>query len=113
MHRDIKPSNIISRQGSRTPDIGLVAATDDTRSFVGTEGYIPARRSRGPRRGRLQPVARSERTALPKRGDPSRATLLKKGLDIRRVGDQPCERDLANAPHTARTAPGSAGGNVP
>ncbi len=42
MHRDIKPSNIIFVQGQpKLADIGLVAATDETRSFVGTEGYIP------------------------------------------------------------------------
>ena len=42
MHRDIKPSNIIFVQGKpKLADIGLVAGTDETRSFVGTEGYIP------------------------------------------------------------------------
>jgi CHASE2 domain-containing sensor protein len=42
IHRDIKPSNIIFVQGQpKLADIGLVAAADETRSFVGTEGYIP------------------------------------------------------------------------
>ncbi len=42
IHRDIKPSNIIFVQGQpKLADIGLVAAADETQSFVGTEGYIP------------------------------------------------------------------------
>ncbi len=42
VHRDIKPSNIIFVQGQpKLADIGLVAGTDETFSFVGTEGYIP------------------------------------------------------------------------
>jgi len=42
IHRDIKPSNIIFVQGQpKLADIGLVAGADETRSFVGTEGYIP------------------------------------------------------------------------
>jgi len=42
IHRDINPSNIIFVQGQpKLADIGLVAGADETRSFVGTEGYIP------------------------------------------------------------------------
>jgi CHASE2 domain-containing sensor protein len=42
IHRDIKPSNIIFVNGEpKLADIGLVAAADQTLSFVGTEGYIP------------------------------------------------------------------------
>jgi serine/threonine protein kinase len=42
IHRDIKPSNIIFVQGQpKLADIGLVAAADETQSFVGPEGYIP------------------------------------------------------------------------
>jgi CHASE2 domain-containing sensor protein len=42
IHRDIKPSNIIFVAGQpKLADIGLVAAMDDTMSFVGTEGFIP------------------------------------------------------------------------
>lgn len=41
VHRDVKPSNIIFiNRVPKLADIGLVAATDETRSFVGTEGYI-------------------------------------------------------------------------
>ena len=42
IHRDIKPSNIIFVAGQpKLADIGLVAAMDETMSFVGTEGFIP------------------------------------------------------------------------
>src|SRR5206468_2532672 len=42
IHRDIKPSNIIFVQGQpKLADIGLVAGSDETCSFVGTEGFIP------------------------------------------------------------------------
>jgi len=42
VHRDIKPSNIIFVNGvPKLADIGLVAAADATRSFVGTEGFFP------------------------------------------------------------------------
>lgn len=42
VHRDIKPSNIIFIDGApRLADIGLVAGVDASRSYVGTEGYIP------------------------------------------------------------------------
>jgi serine/threonine protein kinase len=42
IHRDIKPSNIIFVGGRpKLADIGLVAARDETMSFVGTAGYIP------------------------------------------------------------------------
>lgn len=41
-HRDIKPSNIIFvNNRPKLADIGLVGAAGETRSFVGTEGYIP------------------------------------------------------------------------
>ncbi|HNQ88833.1 MAG TPA: serine/threonine-protein kinase [Verrucomicrobiota bacterium] len=42
VHRDIKPSNIIFVGGvPKLADVGLVARSDDARSFVGTEGFIP------------------------------------------------------------------------
>lgn len=42
VHRDIKPSNIIFVANEpKLADIGLVAEADETKSFVGTEGYIP------------------------------------------------------------------------
>lgn len=42
VHRDVKPSNIIFVNGvPKLADIGLVTSLDSTRSFVGTEGYVP------------------------------------------------------------------------
>src|ERR1051326_8344958 len=42
MHRDIKPANIIFVNSQpKLADIGLVTGVDATKSFVGTEGYIP------------------------------------------------------------------------
>ena len=42
VHRDIKPANIIFVQGQpKLADIGLVAPQDETRSWVGTDGYMP------------------------------------------------------------------------
>ena len=47
MHRDIKPSNIIFVNGvPKLADIGLVAAANEARSYVGTEGFIPPRGAR-------------------------------------------------------------------
>ncbi len=42
VHRDIKPSNIIFvNEVAKLGDIGLVTDAGDTRSIVGTEGYLP------------------------------------------------------------------------
>jgi eukaryotic-like serine/threonine-protein kinase len=42
VHRDLKPSNIIFVHGvPKLADIGLVATVGDSRSIVGTEGYLP------------------------------------------------------------------------
>lgn len=42
VHRDVKPSNVIFVHGiPKLADIGLVTAVGDSRSIVGTEGYLP------------------------------------------------------------------------
>ncbi|HUC85208.1 MAG TPA: serine/threonine-protein kinase [Candidatus Acidoferrales bacterium] len=42
VHRDVKPGNIIFVNGrAKLADIGLVSASNEGRTFVGTEGYIP------------------------------------------------------------------------
>ncbi len=42
IHRDVKPSNIIVVDGvPKLADIGLVAEAGESRSFVGTEGFVP------------------------------------------------------------------------
>jgi tetratricopeptide (TPR) repeat protein len=42
LHRDIKPSNVILVNGlAKLADVGLVAAAQDARTFVGTEGFVP------------------------------------------------------------------------
>lgn len=41
VHRDVKPSNIIYVNGGpKLADVGLVAQVSDTRSMVGTDGYV-------------------------------------------------------------------------
>jgi WD40 repeat protein len=42
VHRDIKPSNIIFINGiPKLADVGLIALSEETQSFVGTEGFLP------------------------------------------------------------------------
>lgn len=42
VHRDLKPSNVIFVDGrAKLADIGLVAGLDESRSYVGTEGFVP------------------------------------------------------------------------
>jgi WD40 repeat protein len=42
IHRDIKPGNVIFVNGQpKLADIGLITGVGDSRSFVGTEGFIP------------------------------------------------------------------------
>lgn len=42
VHRDIKPSNVVFVGGvPKLADIGLVAATGDAQTFIGTEGFVP------------------------------------------------------------------------
>jgi len=42
VHRDVKPSNVIFVNGRpKLADIGLVTGVGDSRSIVGTEGYLP------------------------------------------------------------------------
>lgn len=42
VHRDVKPSNIIFVNGrAKLADIGLVGDISESRSYVGTEGYVP------------------------------------------------------------------------
>jgi WD40 repeat protein len=42
IHRDVKPSNIIFVGGMpKLADIGLVAEVGESKSFVGTEGFVP------------------------------------------------------------------------
>ena len=42
VHRDIKPGNVIFVGGQpKLADIGLVTGAGDSRSFVGTDGFIP------------------------------------------------------------------------
>lgn len=42
VHRDVKPSNIVFINGiPKLADVGLIACAEETRSFVGTEGFLP------------------------------------------------------------------------
>jgi serine/threonine protein kinase len=93
IHRDIKPSNIIFVQGRpKLADIGLVAGSDETRSFVGTEGYIPPE---GP--GTPAADVFSLGTVLSEllAGISSGSASDKKLFLLRRVIEQACARNLA------------------
>ncbi len=42
VHRDLKPSNVIFLGGrAKLADLGLVTGANESRSFVGTEGFVP------------------------------------------------------------------------
>lgn len=42
VHRDMKPSNVVFAGGiPKLADVGLVTSLGETRSFVGTDGYVP------------------------------------------------------------------------
>ncbi len=42
IHRDVKPSNVIFVNGTpKLADIGLISGVEESRSFVGTEGFVP------------------------------------------------------------------------
>ncbi len=42
VHRDIKPANIIFVKGEpKLADIGMVAGKDESRTWLGTDGYVP------------------------------------------------------------------------
>jgi serine/threonine protein kinase len=50
VHRDVKPSNVIFVNGRpKLADIGLVTDASDSRSIVGTEGYLPPEGAGTPR----------------------------------------------------------------
>ncbi|MCC5024261.1 MAG: protein kinase [Candidatus Synoicihabitans palmerolidicus] len=55
IHRDIKPSNIILVDGRpKLADIGLVTLASEALTYVGTEGFVPPRRSWHQNRRHLQ-----------------------------------------------------------
>ena len=93
IHRDIKPSNIIFVQKEpKLADIGLVAATDETHSFVGTEGYIPPE-GPGTPAADVYSLGKVLSEVLAQ-SNPESASE-KKMLHLRQVIEQACARTLA------------------
>ncbi len=115
IHRDIKPSNVIFVNGTpKLADIGLVAGLDESRSFVGTEGFVPPE---GPGTvgsdlfafGRLLYELSSGRDRmdyprLPENFDqlPDRAALVEFNEIVLRAGDPERERRYASADEVVR-----------
>lgn len=100
LHRDIKPSNIIFVQGRpKLADIGLVAAADETHSFVGTEGYIPPE-GPGTPAADVYSLGKvfSELLAETREGSASDQRLRR----FRRFVEQACSKDLAERPATGK-----------
>jgi WD40 repeat protein len=84
IHRDIKPANIIFVQGiPQLADLGLVAAFDDTCSFVGTEGFIAPEGPTSPRADlySLGKVLYEISTGKDRKDFPEPASRLGKGDD--------------------------------
>ena len=100
LHRDIKPSNIIFVQARpKLADIGLVAAADETHSFVGTEGYIPPEGPGTP----ASDVYSLGKVLSELLGDlDPDSTPDKRMRHLRRVVEQACARDLAERPQNGQ-----------
>src|SRR5437016_417467 len=102
IHRDIKPSNIIFVGGQpKLADIGLVAGADETRSFVGTEGYIPPEGPGTPAADvySLGQVLRELLSASKPRHGGGADPLLS---PLQKVIDRACARDLGQRPQDAQ-----------
>ena len=115
IHRDIKPSNIIFVNGvPKLADIGLVAGMDESRSFVGTEGFVPPE---GPGTissdlfalGRLlyEMATGRDRLDFPKLPDnldelPDRAALLEFNEVMLKAGDPDRARRYSSAAELVR-----------
>jgi hypothetical protein len=111
-HRDVKPANIIFVEGApKLADIGLVAGAETTRSFVGTEGFVPPEGAGTPRADlyslgkvlyeMVTGQARCDYPALPDnfRELPDRNELV----ELNEVIAQACEGDLKKRYRSAAT----------
>jgi len=91
VHRDIKPSNIIFVHGQpKLADIGLVAGSDETSSFVGTEGFIPPE-GPGTPAADVYSLGKVLSELIARSGDESSKSLQQ----LRTVIDQACTRNLS------------------
>ena len=98
MHRDIKPSNIIFVQGQpKLADIGLVAGSDETSSFVGTEGFISPE-GPGTPAADVFSLGKVLSELIARSGDASDQTMRQ----LRMVIDQACARNLSERHQNAQ-----------
>ncbi len=111
IHRDVKPSNILYVGGvPKLGDIGLVAEAGSSRSFVGTEGFVPLE---GPGTERadifalgkvlyeaLTGMDRSKFPRLP--ADWTQAYDFEQRLELNEIVLRACEGDTVRRYHSAR-----------
>ena len=111
IHRDVKPSNIMYVGGvAKLGDIGLVAEAGSSRSFVGTEGFVPLE---GPGTERadifalgkvlyeaLTGMDRSKFPRLP--ADWTEAYDFEQRLELNEIVLRACEGDTVRRYHSAR-----------
>jgi WD40 repeat protein len=111
LHRDVKPANIIYVEGvPKLADIGLVALAGASRSFVGTEGFVP-REGMGTESADIYSMGKTlyeantglDRTQYPRLPDywteqPDRAQRI----EINEIILRACEDDPAQRYPTAR-----------
>ncbi len=111
IHRDVKPSNILYAGGvPKLGDIGLVAEAGSSRSFVGTEGFVPLE---GPGTERadifalgkvlyeaLTGMDRSKFPRLP--ADWTQAYDFEQRLELNEIVLRACEGDTVRRYHSAR-----------
>ncbi len=111
IHRDVKPSNVLYVGGvAKLGDIGLVAEAGSSRSYVGTEGFVPLE---GPGTERadifalgkvlyeaLTGMDRSNFPRLPP--DWQSAYDFEQRLELNEIVLRACEGDTARRYHSAR-----------